>query len=803
MVSGLRPPTQLSANPKGATSAITKPSGLPLPSTRPLVAAATTTTTTTTAATVSNAHAGVKRKQPSPDVDLPQPERVKRRAGGSNGHAPVALQSRPATSKLSAARGAGITATRAPHGAGQRRGIIAKAAAVPSARGAGIARGGLSARPISTITANRARASGVLARGAAPPKPTAAAKDAAERKPAPAAKLDENGNPDCGTDGEDGSDDAANSSDEEPPPVLKKCQSWDTKTKLENLQAINGYLARKQKHTAKKKAGLARLLEEEQSRSRELDSQRKSLEDQILANKGTIRKLNTEIDEIRAEGRRRQQQHEEEIDDLKRQHRRRVEDLQDQIADLERRNSKLSEDLRQTEKDLGDERQQVRHLDGTVKKLTTELAELEDTYRTLKTQFEHLEGTLARRNDQIAQQKATIEARDKEIASLRLQLHKEEMVRRSLHNTIQELKGNIRVFCRIRPLLADELADKDKLPIKLPECDDENEVELWQQSESATGKMSSKVYPFKFDQVFGPDSTQDEVFDEVSQLIQSALDGYPVCIFAYGQTGSGKTFTMEGSDKNEGIIPRAVRQIYETTERLKEKGWEYTLEGQFVEIYNETIQDLLVVAGGQDTTVTANSGGGGGGDNSKKKLEIHRDKSGRTYIKNVTTTRVDSTDAVNRLLAQAAKNRTVAATLCNDRSSRSHSVFTLRISGVNVITSESCAGQLNLIDLAGSERLSQSGAQGERLRETQAINKSLACLGDVIFAVGNGDKHVPYRNSKLTHLLQDSLGGGNSKTLMFVCISPSPTSAQESLCSLRFATKVNSCHIGTAKRQSS
>ncbi|KAL1415415.1 hypothetical protein MTO96_029345 [Rhipicephalus appendiculatus] len=155
--------------------------------------------------------------------------------------------------------------------------------------------------------------------------------------------------------------------------------------------------------------------------------------------------------------------------------------------------------------------------------------------------------------------------------------------------------------------------------------------------------------------------------------------------------------------------------------------------------------------------------------------------------------------AISELLQCARKNRAVAATKCNERSSRSHSVFRLDICGHNSHSGVGCRGRLNLVDLAGSERLSESQSEGARLREAQNINRSLANLGNVILALSNRDDHVPYRNSKLTHLLMDSLGG-NSKVLMLLNISPREENISETINSLRFATQVNQCHIGTARK---
>lgn len=297
-------------------------------------------------------------------------------------------------------------------------------------------------------------------------------------------------------------------------------------------------------------------------------------------------------------------------------------------------------------------------------------------------------------------------------------------------------------------------------------------------------KKNNSTYKFQFDKIFSPCLLNQDIFGELSQLIQSSLDGQNVSVFAYGQTGSGKTWTM--SHPETGMIPLSMQMIFDNIEELSLKGWTYSVEGQFLEIYNETVIDLL------------------SSDGNLKKHEIkHDDIKGRTTVTNVATVNVTSKCQAKYILDRASKNRSTASTKSNERSSRSHSIFILKLRGKNVKTEEHCEGTLNLIDLAGSERLNNSQAKGERLRETQAINKSLSCLGDVIYSLGQQQsgqvqQHIPYRNSKLTFLLKHSLGG-NSKTLMFVNISPLSRNFNETVNSLRFATKVNSTKLGDNK----
>jgi len=266
--------------------------------------------------------------------------------------------------------------------------------------------------------------------------------------------------------------------------------------------------------------------------------------------------------------------------------------------------------------------------------------------------------------------------------------------------------------------------------------------------------------------------------------VQSALDGYKVCLFAYGQTGSGKTYTMQGMQDPAtwGLIPRSLSKIFEEAMSMRRQGWTWTLEASFLEVYNETLRDLL-----RD------------GENGPPLSIQHSDAWGAVVV-NATIVRVESMAQVDSLMAKAAKQRAVGATDMNATSSRSHSMFALYLHGTNTAKEEQLHGALHLVDLAGSERLDKSNAEGDRLKETQNINKSLTSLTDVFAAKAENRKHVPFRNSKLTHLMEPCLSG-DGKTLMIVNVSPENSNAHETLCSLRFAGRVGQCNTGGKPRR--
>ncbi|KAL4613647.1 kinesin-like protein KIFC3 isoform X1 [Arapaima gigas] len=352
-----------------------------------------------------------------------------------------------------------------------------------------------------------------------------------------------------------------------------------------------------------------------------------------------------------------------------------------------------------------------------------------------------------------------------------LRKYKREMnLRKKCHDELVRLKGNIRVFCRVRPVAQEELNASEARSIVTFDPDDDAILHL---------ANKGKLMTFELDKVFPPQASQEQVFQEVRSLVTSCIDGYNVCIFAYGQTGSGKTYTMEGVTDEPGINQRALQLLFaEVSEKAPD--WEYHITVSMVEIYNETLRNLL-------------------GDNPSEKLDIKMcpDGSGQLYVPGLTEFHVQNVEDIKKVLDLGRVNRATACTNLNEHSSRSHALLIITVAGVNLSTGHRTSGKLNLVDLAGSERIGRSGAEGCRLREAQCINKSLAALGDVIHALRSRLAHVPFRNSRLTYLLQDSLSG-DSKTLMMVQVSPLDINMSETVCSLKFAQRVRSVELGSA-----
>ncbi|KAL0132743.1 hypothetical protein PUN28_000465 [Cardiocondyla obscurior] len=332
---------------------------------------------------------------------------------------------------------------------------------------------------------------------------------------------------------------------------------------------------------------------------------------------------------------------------------------------------------------------------------------------------------------------------------------------------------HIQVFVRVRPINQSEKVGKSTAVLDLPS---NKEIVV---HERAQGSHSKK---FTFDRVFGPSSKQIDVYNAiVSSLLEEVLAGYNCTVFAYGQTGTGKTFTMEGvsndptlhwqSDTTAGIIPRALSHLFDELRMLESQ--EYTVRVSFLELYNEELFDLL----------SPND------DASKIRLYEDASRKGSVIIHGLEEVTVHNKNEVYKILEKGSEKRQTAATLMNAHSSRSHTVFsiTVHIKENNVDGEELLkTGKLNLVDLAGSENVGRSGAVDKRAREAGNINQSLLTLGRVITALVERAPHIPYRESKLTRLLQESLGG-RTKTSIIATVSPASVNLEETLSTLDYA----------------
>ncbi|XP_075945721.1 kinesin-like protein KIF21A isoform X5 [Anarhichas minor] len=358
-------------------------------------------------------------------------------------------------------------------------------------------------------------------------------------------------------------------------------------------------------------------------------------------------------------------------------------------------------------------------------------------------------------------------------------------------------ESSVRVALRIRPQLARE---------KIEGCHICTYV-MPGEPQVILGKDKSFTYDYMFDM----DSQQEAIYSSCTEkLIEGCFEGYNATVFAYGQTGSGKTYTMgTGFDVNFveeelGIIPRAVHHLYRGIEQRRQAAQEqglpapeFKINAQFLELYNEEVLDLF------DSTRDTKQ---------KSHIKIHEDATGGIYTVGVTTRTVSSEAEMMQCLKLGALSRTTASTQMNVQSSRSHAIFTIHLCQVRICASDNQEGEsdnrvsngnseideyetltakFHFVDLAGSERLKRTGATGDRAKEGISINCGLLALGNVISALGDRSKrssHVPYRDSKLTRLLQDSLGG-NSQTVMIACISPSDRDFMETLNSLKYANR--------------
>ena len=351
-------------------------------------------------------------------------------------------------------------------------------------------------------------------------------------------------------------------------------------------------------------------------------------------------------------------------------------------------------------------------------------------------------------------------------------LKNEKFLRRKIHNRYMYLRGNLRVMCRVRPFLPSEKINK-KSQIETMVINNDS-ISIFQENKQEKN--------FEYDYIFDTKSTQKDVYEEVTLLIQSMVQGNNICIIAYGQTCTGKTYTIQGpNSKNPGIVPRAARELFLILNNFNKSNFfeSIRLSMTIIEIYNEQIYNLL--------------------EESTPNLNMYEDASGNLIIPDLNPISINSFDEANKLFKLAAKFRHTSSTEYNDRSSRSHCIFSfqLKLTGKDgrIIRST-----LHIIDLAGSERISKSQNKDEKLRkESICINLSLHSLSTVLNSIALKANHIPYRDSKLTHFLKDSLNE-NYNILLILLVSPNVKDISETISTLQFGERiVKICHHKTGK----
>eukprot|EP00899_Mesostigma_viride_P014262 jgi/Mesvir1/22837/Mv20097-RA.1 len=366
-----------------------------------------------------------------------------------------------------------------------------------------------------------------------------------------------------------------------------------------------------------------------------------------------------------------------------------------------------------------------------------------------------------------------------------------ENERRRLFNELLQIYGNVRVFCRVRAPKPSE-AGQGTLAVSFPEEGTGNLVRVVTGLNPSGGFGIPAKKDFEFDRVYPPEASQATIFEDVQPLVQSVMDGYNACVFAYGQTGSGKTYTMLGSGQGDGkgICYRAVDELFRVWEAMPVPE-DVAFSVSMLEIYNETITDLLA----DGTTAAGKSVG-------PRKLHPLLGSSDGAHIADVTYESGSDPASFYRTIArgQQVRERLGGPAASSERGARGHLLISFRVQREDSVTGDESCSKLWLVDLAGSERLSKTQATGERLTESLHVNKSLSALGDVISALITKKVSVPYRNSKLTHVLSEALYG-DAKVLLFVNVCPGGADANESVASLNFAARARSVESNQGNRE--
>jgi len=326
--------------------------------------------------------------------------------------------------------------------------------------------------------------------------------------------------------------------------------------------------------------------------------------------------------------------------------------------------------------------------------------------------------------------------------------------RRRIHNMIEDAKGQVRVYCRVRPLSTKEASRGDFSALQL--IDD-----------MSLAVPNGSI--FACDGIYAPGS-QEKIFEDCRDLVQSAIDGTNVTIFSYGNTGTGKTYTMYGNHREDGIAQRTIREVFEVAMGLNDSR-SVTVSATMLELYNDRLIDLLPENG------------------ESLKLRVRHDGAGTVRVEGLQGHVAKNSSELLDLFAAGKRKRSVAGNAMNEESSRSHVIFTILVTSVNLQKGEILSGKIVLCDLGGAEQLKKSGVRGHQVKEAIELNRSLTALGDVIHAVAAKQKSIPYRNHKLTQLLQDSIGG-SAKTLMFVTCSPATSNLSQTVMTLSYAARV-------------